>query len=306
MGPLSEAPGDTDTLAVGAKVFRWSPWVDFERVLAEPLLPLSPGLYRLRRHGRTDLDYIGQTGGPLRGRVRMLRGVLGVEMPYRDPHTAGPALWAIRQASQCSFEVSVVEVDAEPAWRKGLEAVAISFYRQRRGQSPTFNFGRMPAGYAISSGRNARLAAAGRQFRGGPSSRAAAQHEAGIPPVAPLDGDLQGPRWCGHDWNAWLPLEDVTSVPPASAALYRLRNAAQAGLTYVGEGLLATRVRQHRRTARTGAGAHGAAFLAAAPLEVSYVRNDSWLGHQRHELENDLIAAHMLELERPPLAQFAS
>ena len=236
----------------------------------------------------------------------MLRGVFRDEMPYRDPHTAGPAIWAMRDASRCSFEVSVIEVEAEPAWRKGLEALAISIYRQQWRRSPTVNFGRMPEGYAISSGRNARLATAGRQFRGGPSSTAAAQHEPGIAPVAALDGDLQAPRWCGHDWNAWLSLEDLTSVPPASAGLYRLRNPAQAGLTYVGEGLLASRLREHRRAARTGSGAHGAAFRAVAPLEVSYVRNDGWLRHQRQELENDLIAAHMLELERPPVAQFAS
>jgi hypothetical protein len=48
--------------------------------------------------GRGDVDYIGQTGMgtmTIRKRLRMLRGVYGELMPYRDPHTAGPALWAL-------------------------------------------------------------------------------------------------------------------------------------------------------------------------------------------------------------------
>jgi hypothetical protein len=59
---------------------------------------VEPGLYRIRRRGREDLDYLGQTGLTLRQRVVMLRGVFGDVMPYRDPHTAGPGLWALRQA----------------------------------------------------------------------------------------------------------------------------------------------------------------------------------------------------------------
>ena len=141
------------SLRLGDHAFRWSPWWEVERVRVEPLLPLSPGLYRLRRRGRPGLDYLGQTGRTLRGRVRMLGGIFGDEMPFRDPHTAGPALWAMRHANPCSFEVSVVEVDAEPAWRKGLEALAISHYRQRWHESPTVNFGRMPAGYRMSRSR---------------------------------------------------------------------------------------------------------------------------------------------------------
>lgn len=169
------------------QVFEWSPWLEIDDVLARPLHPLAPGLYRLRRRGRSDLDYIGQTGRTLRGRVRMLRGIFGDEMPYRDPHTAGPALWSLLQASDCSFEVSVVEVHAEPDWRKRLEALAISLYRQRHRRSPTANLGRMPAGYVISSGRNAKLAAAGGQRRGGRSNTVTASSAPSVAPVGPLD-----------------------------------------------------------------------------------------------------------------------
>jgi hypothetical protein len=50
------------------------------------------------------LDYIGQTGVSLRRRLGMLKG--GMEMPYRDPHTAGPGLWALRQIHDCQVDVS--------------------------------------------------------------------------------------------------------------------------------------------------------------------------------------------------------
>jgi hypothetical protein len=45
-------------------------------------------------------------------------------------------------------------------------------------------------------------------------------------------------------------------------------------------------------------------WFAASDLECSWTTNDSWLGHQRLELENDLIAAHVLEHGAPPSAQF--
>jgi hypothetical protein len=47
-----------------------------------------------------------------------------------------------------------------------------------------------------------------------------------------------------------------------------------------------------------------ARWFAALDLECSWTTNDGWLAHQRLELENDLIAAHVLEHGAPPSAQF--
>lgn len=79
---------------------------------------------------------------------------------------AGPALWALRQCSGLEFEVSVLPVEGATPWRKGLEALAISLYRQENGRSPNVNFGRMPIGYRPSSHNNGKLATAGRLYRG--------------------------------------------------------------------------------------------------------------------------------------------
>jgi hypothetical protein len=136
-------------------------------------VPRLPGLYRIRRVGRTDLDYIGQTGTGqmnLRKRLAMLRGVYGEQMPYRDPHTAAPALWPLVQEGG-TLEVSVAPVDGPKPRRLGLECVVIALYRQQHGCSPTVSFGRMPHGYRISSGNNARSATARR--RPVPGSRGA-------------------------------------------------------------------------------------------------------------------------------------
>src|SRR5687768_5831166 len=91
----------------------WSPWHALEGCWRGVLIPEQPGLYRIRRIGRDDVDYIGQTGLGLRKRLGMLRGVYGTKMPYRDPHTAAPALWALRCELECSFEVSVAVISAD-------------------------------------------------------------------------------------------------------------------------------------------------------------------------------------------------
>src|SRR5262249_2210442 len=152
---------------------------------------------------------IGQTGTgtmTLRKRLGMLGGIYRDEMPYRDPHTAGPALWALRHSTGEPFEVSVAIVTGSDPWRKGLEALAISLFRQEHGRSPMVNVGRMPCGYRASSSNNARLVRLGKRFRGGPCAEADSSHAPGIAPVGPLAGDPQSPDWGGHPWSPWFPV----------------------------------------------------------------------------------------------------
>jgi hypothetical protein len=174
-----------DNFEVAETHYEWSEWVDLTTAFLEPALAAEPGLYRIRRIGTTTLDYIGQTGVGIRERVRMLRGILRSEMPYRDPHTAGPALWALLRSTECAFEVACIPVSGSTAYRKGLEAVALALYRQETGRSPAVNFGRMPNGYRMSSGNNKRLVAAGKRFRGGATTESDISHVAGASPAPP-------------------------------------------------------------------------------------------------------------------------
>jgi hypothetical protein len=234
----------------------------------------------------------------------MLRGVHGDVMPYRDPHTAAPALWALRDHSGCDFEASVVPIEGETSWRKGMECVALALYRQEKGTSPTVNFGRMPRGYVMSSGNNAKLVATGKRFRGGCSDVTDASHQPGIPPVGSLTSDFMSETWCEHRWSAWIPLERHGEYSGAgSRGLYRIRGIGHHGLLYIGEGLIGTRLSAHLRKVVKQANQQGYAF-AQFRLECSWALNDRWQKHQRLELETDLIAAFVLAEERVPPAQF--
>src|SRR5260221_1875155 len=181
---------------------RWSSWQPHEGCWLGDRLPRLPGLYRIRRVGLRsgDVDYIGQTGLTLRERQGMLRGVYGAEkMPYRDPHTAAPALWALRQATGCAFEISVMPYTGPNTMRLGLEAVAVATYRQEYGRSPTIQFGRMPLGFRMSSSNNRRLVAAGKRFRGGMTTETDESHVSSIPSVRPLTADPQSARCGAHE-----------------------------------------------------------------------------------------------------------
>ena len=288
------------------EILTWSAWIQLEGCWLGSGLPTRPGLYRIQRAGRDDLDYIGQTGAgrmTLRARLAMLRGVYGATMPYRDPHTAGPALWALRQHDPQPFLVSVVPLEGPTPWRKGWECVAISLYRQAHGRSPTVNFGRMPYGYRISTGNTAQLVAKALRSRGGPTTEPTTSHLPGISPVGPLTGDVEGADWCGHQWSAWMPVrEGVRQLPPEAQGLYRIRDPQRTGLIYIGQGTIRARLAAHlgkvnRPTARQSE-------WFAGPIESSWVVHTAWYPHQRLELENDLIAAYLLTTGDVPPAQF--
>jgi hypothetical protein len=282
----------------------WTSWVPLLEAHKDPVIPRLPGLYRIRRCGRTDLDYIGQTGMPLPKRIAMLRAIVAEEMPYRAPHTAAPALWGLHHATGCSFEISVAPVAGSVAWRKGLEALAIAQYRQEHRQSPTVAFGRMPSGYVPSTGNNARLVRLGLRLRGGPTEENHPSHVPGIPPVGLLTGHPQGARWGGHRWSAWIALGSPWMNEVDGVGLYRIRGDAPDRLLYIGQGRIPDRPLVHYAKCRQPDDAQGMILRQKQRLEVSWVLGADWLPHQRLELENDLIGAHLLVTGAPPPIQF--
>lgn len=306
----AERCGSTEPNAVMAPAtdIGWSAWQPLRDCWRTPTIPALPGLYRIRRMSQDAIDYIGQTGTgrmTLRRRLAMLAGVDGAVMPYRDPHTAGPALWALHQATGATFEVSVAVVEGSPPWRKALEAVAIARYRQIHGRSPTVQFGRMPRGYGMSSANNAALVRAGRRFRGGPAAAEDASHAPGTPLRSPLAGTPTDLGWCGGIWSAWLPLADaVRQTPPSLTGLYRIRTAEAPTLLYIGQGRVHARLVVHLGKARQPADEQGRIFAGGMPLEAAWTAEADLLPHQLLELENDLIAACVLTMGAPPAAQF--
>ncbi len=85
-------------LDINWQALSWSPWVAFDADIPTfKQIPPEPGLYRIRPLGEDFLMYIGQTGRTLRQRLNELRhNVKKEEMPFNDPHTAAPSLWAWR------------------------------------------------------------------------------------------------------------------------------------------------------------------------------------------------------------------
>ena len=49
-------------LCMGRLAIDWGSWVNLEGCWRGDAIPKLPGLYRIHRGGRTNLDYIGQTG----------------------------------------------------------------------------------------------------------------------------------------------------------------------------------------------------------------------------------------------------
>lgn len=277
----------------------WSPWVPLEGAGRDARLPRVAGLYRIRSAETGAVLYIGQTGRSLRARLGQLGGVYGDVMPYNDPHTAGPALWAHRFETGETFEVSVAVLEVDRIYRMGREALEITKRRMIDGHSPAYNFGRMPRGWVKSSGNNRRLVEAGRRFRGyrlSDEEIAALPPDPSAPPPATLEGDVRAGDWLGLAWHS------SAAAPPGrdDVGVYRIGDDGPGPLEYVGQGRIATRWHSHASS--------WAADLAAED-SGSGGKGWGWVGldlrsPQLLEVENDLIASHMMVFARPPRVQF--
>jgi hypothetical protein len=275
----------------------WSPWVPLEGIGRDRSVSDLPGLYRIRSVETGRILYVGQTGRSLRGRLAQLKGVYGELMPYNDPHTVGPALWAHRIDTGETFEASVVVLEVDRADRMGREALEITKQRIIDGCSPAYNFGRMPHGWIKSTGNNRRLVEAGGRFRGRRMSEgelAELPADPSVPPPVTLDDDVRSPDWLGLAWR------QAESSPPARSdvGVYRIGGSVPGPLDYLGQGRIAARWHAHSR---------GWALDLAAEAPGRSVWD--WVGldltaRQLLEVENDLIAGHMVVFRAPPRAQF--
>jgi hypothetical protein len=262
---------------------QWSPWVSFDTA-SFSALPAGPGVYRVRVIGHAALAYIGQTGRDLRARLRDLRrNTLSQLMPFNDPHTAAPSLWAWGDAEGYQFECSAAPVDLDTRSRLGLEAWLLWQHRLELG-STLCNFGRFHPHYVKSGDRKT-------QRRGGRLGHCAV-NPAGGPTSTPLriHGDVRSRGWMGLPWGPWTPLHEAVVAGPG---LYRIAGDGD-GLLYVGESKdVGKRLRTHR-----------ARDWGTAPLVSVWSAPTDTRKHQLHELETDLIGAHVHVSGAPPAFQF--
>ena len=269
---------------------QWSEWVPFApSTEGFRAIPRAPGLYRVRAMGHTSLVYIGQTGRSLRERVRTLcLRSLDTDMPFNDPHTAAPNLWAWRRSEGWDFEASIAECDPPDADRQGLECCLLWEYRLKHGESTLANHGRFHADYSKSGNRasgqrGGRLAQGRTNLFGGPSMLPLPPHG------APTDPDWMKLAW--HE-DVALKAADI-AYALTEPGLYRIVEDSQ--VSYVGESKnLRARLRSHVRTWQS-------------PAICSWVVTPhATEAYQRHELENDLIGSFYCQHGHSPRRQFNS
>jgi hypothetical protein len=296
------------------------PWVPFTADKEEfRIIPKEPGLYRIRPAGKDFLMYIGETRRTLHQRLNELRQSVRREdlMPWNDPHTAAPSLWAWRDAESerssdleeekrhqtsssaekssdleekkspsglFEYECSAAPLDASQAVRRGMESFLLYRYRQEYGESTLCNFGRFHKRYRKSTNRKEKL-------RGGKLEDSHKDNPAGGPSISPLKviGNPGDPDWMGLTWSERKTLSSDNIIVVASGpGLYLLFDANNGEIIYIGQsGNCPKRLLDHSRKSWEG-----------RDLQFScHVDQTLVLAHNLKELENDLIGNYF-ELNR--------
>lgn len=266
----------------------WSEWVPFDGGSAARW-PKGPGVYRVRIADDGRLAYIGQTGRDLRGRLRDLRAnTLADVMPFNDPHTAAPGLWAWRHAEGFAYEASAALTSLGREERMALECWLLWMYRRQHGRTTLCNLGHFHRHYLKSRNRSTALRGGALEAR----CDSPAEHRSHSPlALLPPQEDPAAPTWMGLDWSAWSPMATVSLA--AVPAVYRLRGSG-AEVCYFGQtGSLGERIRSHR-------------LARGAEVEISHAAcpPETITGINRLEIENDLIAGFFEVKGRAPVWQF--
>ena len=273
----------------------WSDWIPLDTG-SFATIPREPGLYRIRHQNadRPFLEYIGESGNTRRRIQSLTRGVYTDEMPYRDPHTAAPCLWAVRHEDGPALDVSyTLPPNAkDDQHRKGLETALIALHRRATDRSPTANFGRIISGYKQSS-----YSYSDPPFKGGILEANDEEPNAvcGIePPTWQNWESPRAPEWMGLDWSDPCRLEDRLAATPPNNGLYRIWYAdSDAPLAYIGESsAIPSRLYTHEKT------------FGGQALFAYVERIDLDAAHKRKEIETDLLGAYYLAIGETPPAQF--
>ena len=270
----------------------WTPWILFTSPQAKGrLIPTEKGLYRVRPRGTSIIAYIGETGRQLRGRLSSLRTGTLATLPFNDPHTAAPSLWAWRKEQHWNYECSAAVFRKSKAERKALECYLLWRYRLERGESTLCNYGRFHKNYKKSSNRS-------RKSRGFRLSEPQLNSTWGpsFPPLR-LKGKPLDENWMGINWTKTIFLTLNASIQISNTpALYRIIDPKDNYLKYIGETRrLKNRFKQHCRTFKD------------SELMFSFSKQpESIRDYQLHELKTDLIGAYYYQTSKAPKNQFSN
>jgi len=238
-------------------------------------LPTDSGVYRIRIVEEPYLAYIGQTGRNLRERVRTLAlRTLDTLMPFNDPHTAAPNLWAWHDAKGYQFECSVASTHLSDAERQILECYLLWQYRLEKGESTLCNHGRFHQRYRKSRNRST-------GDRGG-SLPMGEVNPAGGPSMVPLPmhGKPVDRDWMKLEWSESKPLTR-THIRAFSKGmgLYKVLSNDRIATHYIGQ---STNLQNRLMS-------HALRDWPADPLFACSLITTPVPDYQLHEWENDLI-----------------
>ena len=271
----------------------WTDWypLDGQRKPFQNI-PQTMGFYRICSKEYKQLMYIGQTGKSLRGRIRMLsRNTYRDVMPFDDPHTAAPNLWAYRIEENLSYFFSVADLNLEYNHRQAFEDMLIWQHRVIYGESTIANHGRFHPRYTKSKSRKRGIV--GRKLEenehdnlaGGPSHK----------PLS-LKNKPNEKDWMGLNWSDLTNFKSINFESiPINNGLYKIYDLETEDLLYVGEtNDLRNRIRYHLKKN----------WQDYNP-SIAYVYFNNILPkYQLRELETDLIGAYYHDYNKPPIFQY--
>lgn len=280
-----------DFLSLNWCGLEWTPWIKFSDVDDyRKTITQLPGLYRIKPVGIDKLSYLGHTGRSLRERVvgQLIKHTLSDEMPFNDPHTAAPSLWAWRDAEGMEFEFSIAPIDLPKRQREGLECYLLWKYRLEYGESTMCNHGRFHKDYEKSKNRK-------KGIRGG-------KLISGINPAwgesysplrikgMPIDRDFMGLNW-SHEKP--LIIEDIIKVENLPG-VYKLYDPSNETLLYFGESKnLKNRLISHSRKKW-----EEIVFFSYVSFKLDIEK------YKLKEIENDLIGGYYELTRDVPKYQF--
>lgn len=267
----------------------WSPWYSFNEILeSSHLLPKSPGMYRIRAMGQNKFMYIGQTGRSLRERVKgLIRNTYKEKMPFNDPHTAAPSLWAWKDAESWDFECSITSVNLSKENREGLECFLLWKYRIENSESTYCNHGRFHLDYIKSKGRSS-------GFQGRKLNEIEPRNMAWGESFVPLSiqNTPTSLEYMGLPWSNFKDKGQLSDVPQLKG-VYRIKGIETNTILYIGQSnILRNRLKDH--------------LCKDWEQEINYsfcVFEDA-KDYQLKEIENDLIGAFYSIENKVPYFQF--
>jgi hypothetical protein len=313
----------------------WTEWIPFSATKQVfHRIPKEPGLYRIRPVGKEYLVYIGETKRALHQRLHNLRIELSKaeQMPWSDPHTEAPALWAWRDAERLAAEsephpeiVSAIQkesaddqlqvpggadnLEEEPpveAFAYECSAAPLDASDSGRRGMESFLLYRYRQEYGESPlcslgrfhPRYRRSTTKKEGMRGGRLAGGQKDNPAGGPSRLPLcPSGTPGDRdWMGLAWSAPATLdEEQLRNVPHSQGLYLLLDAGSKEVIFIGRA---------DNCASQLSGQAGRAWEGKDPVFSYHTTGGPVLLHQLRELEIDLIGNYYEQFRKAPEFQF--